>query len=211
MIKTFEYNNNPYNIVVVKKKNKNTYLRVQDNNIVITTNYLITNHQLDKLIKDNEDAIIKLINKSINKKEKEEKFYLFGKCYDIITGSFNDIDIKDNKIFVKDKVALTKWLNKLMLEIFKERLEHWQKQFEENIPTPNLKIRNMKTRWGVCNIKTHNVTLNSNLIKYDKKCLDYVIIHELSHFIYPNHSKEFWLLVSKYCPNYKYLRNELKK
>ena len=41
-------------------------------------------------------------------------------------------------------------------------------------------------------------------------CLDYVIVHELSHFIYPNHSRDFWSLVGKYYPNYKECRKMLK-
>ena len=81
---------------------------------------------------------------------------------------------------------------------------------EESIPKPNLKIRKMKTRWGVCNIENHNVTLNSELYRYDIECLDYVIVHELSHFIEANHSQDFWLQVSKYCPNYKEIRKKLK-
>ena len=68
----------------------------------------------------------------------------------------------------------------------------------------------MKTRWGVCNKKTNTVTLNSELIKYDISKIDYVIIHELSHFLHFNHSRSFWNQVEKYCPNYKKIRNELK-
>ena len=82
--------------------------------------------------------------------------------------------------------------------------------FEENIPYPNLKIRKMKTRWGVCNRKNNNVTLNSELIKYGYDQIDYVITHELSHFVHFNHSKDFWMTVSKYCPNYKKIRKSLK-
>ena len=48
------------------------------------------------------------------------------------------------------------------------------------------------------------------IIKLDIKYLDYVIVHELSHLIYPNHSKDFWNLVYKYCPNYKLYRKEMK-
>ena len=59
----------------------------------------------------------------------------------------------------------------------------------------SLTIRKMKTRWGVCNYKTKRVTLNFNLIKKDIKYLDYVIVHELSHLLYPNHSKNFWKYV----------------
>ena len=69
----------------------------------------------------------------------------------------------------------------------------------------------MSTRWGVCNRSNNTITLNSELIKYGLKQIDYVIIHELSHFIYFDHSKNFWLQVSKYCPNYKEVRKTLKE
>ena len=68
----------------------------------------------------------------------------------------------------------------------------------------------MTSRWGVCNVKSKTVTLNLELIKYDLKYLDYVIVHELSHLIYANHSKDFWNVVSKYVPNYKKIRKEMK-
>ena len=68
----------------------------------------------------------------------------------------------------------------------------------------------MKTRWGVCNTKTHIITLNKELYKYDIDCLDYVCIHELSHLIHPNHSKNFWQVVNKYCCNYKEIRKKLR-
>ena len=68
----------------------------------------------------------------------------------------------------------------------------------------------MKTRWGVCNTKNYNITLNRELIKYDISCLDYVIVHELAHLIEANHSKQFWQIVEKYYPNYKNCRKILR-
>ena len=118
--------------------------------------------------------------------------------------------IEDNKIYTKDEKTLNKYLSKYITNIYKERLDHYYNIFEEQIPIPNLKIRKMTSRWGVCNIKNHNVTLNSELSKYNIECLNYVIVHELSHFIHPNHSKDFWLLVGKYYPNYKEVRRYLK-
>ena len=88
---------------------------------------------------------------------------------------------------------------------------YWYNKFEEKIPKPNLKIRTMKTRWGVCNRKSKTITLNTRLLEYDISCLDYVIVHELSHFIHPNHSSEFWNLVGKYYPKYKECRKMLKE
>ena len=102
------------------------------------------------------------------------------------------------------------WLNKEMKKLFQNRLDYIYNKYEENIPYPSLRIRKMKTRWGVCNVKTHVITLNSELLRYDIEKLDYVITHELAHLIHHNHSKNFWNLVEKYCPNYKKVRKELR-
>ena len=64
---------------------------------------------------------------------------------------------------------------------------------------------------GCMQYKKHTITLNSELYKYDLECLDYVVIHELSHLIEGNHSKEFWSIVEKYCPNYKEIKKKLKE
>jgi predicted metal-dependent hydrolase len=199
-----------YDVEIVRKNNKNTYVRVKDGRIVVTTNMFTTKNSILKLIMDNQKSILRMIEHDCKKKDKIDNFYYFGKMYDVIYG-FNDIDISDGKIYVKDNISLNKYIKKNILKIYQERLDYWYSIFEEDIPVPNLKVRNMTSRWGVCNIRNHNVTLNYNLFKYDICCLDYIIIHELSHFIHPNHSSSFWSLVSKYCPRYKECRKMLKE
>lgn len=204
---TYILNNKEYPIEIIRKNNKNTYLRVKDSKIIVTTNYLTSLTTINKLIKNNTT----FINKQLTKEDfkKEEIFKLFGNSYDIIYG-FKDTEIENNKIYTKDLKTLNKYLTKYITNIYNERLNYYYHLFEENIPIPNLKIRKMTSRWGVCNIKNHNVTLNLELSKYNIECLNYVIVHELSHFIHPNHSKDFWLLVSKYYPNYKEIRKYLR-
>jgi len=205
-----ELNGILYDVEIIKKNNKNTYVRVKDGKIVVTTNYFVSKSEIIKLIKDNKDSIIKMISKDNKKKDKKDNFYYFGNKYDVVYG-FNEIEITNNKIFVRDKKMLDKYINNDIYNIFSNRLNYWYNIFEEKIPVPNLKIRKMNSRWGVCNIRNHNVTLNYNLSKYDICCLDYVIVHELSHFIHPNHSSDFWNLVGKYYPQYKECRKMLKE
>lgn len=205
----FEYNDNLYNVNIVRKNNKNTYIRVKNNEIYVTTSYFSTNKSIYKLINENRDAIIKMIDKS-NKKE-DNSFKIFGKRYIIVYGeNFKEVEISDNIICANDDKMLNKYMSKYINNVYGERLDYWYNRFEEKIPVPNLKIRKMTSRWGVCNLKNKNVTLNLELFKHDIKCLDYVIVHELSHFIFPNHSKDFWNLVGKYYPNYKEVRKILK-
>ncbi len=209
----FQIDNLYYPVEVIRKKNKNTYIRVKSGNVIsVTTNRWVTDRQIEKLLKENEKVLKKMLIKCQKEEEKKNNFYILGQAYDIIVVSGIDkIEISDNKVFTPTKRKLELWYAKEMKKIFEERLFFWYETFEENIPTPKLKIRNMKTRWGVCNIKDNSVTLNSKLMEYDITKLDYVIIHELSHFKHFNHSKEFWTLVSKYCPNYKQVRKALRE
>ena len=209
----FQIDNLYYPVEVIRKKNKNTYIRVKSGNVIsVTTNRWVTDRQIEKLLKENEKVLKKMLIKCQKEEENKNNFYILGQAYDIIVVSGIDkIEISDNKVFTPTKRKLELWYAKEMKKIFEERLFFWYETFEENIPTPKLKIRNMKTRWGVCNIKDNSVTLNSKLMEYDITKLDYVIIHELSHFKHFNHSKEFWTLVSKYCPNYKQVRKALRE
>ena len=205
-----EIDNKVYDVDIIKKNNRNTYIRVKNGKIVVTTNYLSSKSSIVKLIKDNEKSIIKMLNIDNKKHEKEEYFYYFGKKYNIIYG-FSDISFDDDKIYAPNKNKFDKYLSNEIRRIYQERLNYWYNIFEENIPVPILRIRKMSSRWGVCNIKSHVVTLNYELSKYDKTCLDYVIVHELSHFIHHDHQKGFWNLVGKYYPKYKDARKMLKE
>lgn len=204
----YNFNGIDYPIEIIRKNNKNTYLRVKNNTITITTNYFTSINRIEKLIQENVKFINNALEKSISKKE-DNSFKLFGKKYDIVYGLPNT-EIDNNKIYSKDLKTFDKFLSKYIYSIYEERLNYWYNVFEEKIPVPNLKIRKMTSRWGVCNIKNNNITLNLELSKYDIVALDYVIVHELSHFIHPNHSKDFWQLVAKYYPDYKEVRKYLK-
>lgn len=201
-----------YEVILVKKNNKNTYIRVkEDGKIYITTNYLVSKNYIKQLLDNNYQAIKKMIERNNIKQEKNKSFYFLGKKYDIIIVPTFEIDITEDKIFVKSEDYLNKWLKKQIEKIYKERLDYIYNLYQEKIPYPKLRIRKMSTRWGVCNSSNNVVTLNSELIKYGIKQIDYVIVHELSHFIYFDHSKNFWLQVSKYCKDYKEIRKTLKE
>jgi len=208
----YKINGQEYEVIIEKKNNKNTYIRVkEDMKIYVTTNYFVSKSYIKNLLDNNKDYLEKMLTKRKEQKEKEESFYYLGNKYDIIfVSSLKNVEIDNNKIYAKDIKTLEKWYKKQMVDLFQNRLETNYQRFEEKIPYPNLKIRNMKTRWGVCNKKDKTITLNSNLMKYSIDKLDYVIIHELSHFIHFDHSSNFWDLVSKYQKDYKKMRKQLR-
>ena len=197
-------------IIDRKRSNKNTYLRVkEDYSIYVTTNYFTKEKDILKLIYDNEKSIIRMTNRIEKKLKDEDKFMYLGKEYNLIYWNSKEVLLGANKLFLSKDIDINKWLLKQAKVIFKEELDKYYNLFPIKIPYPSLTIRSMTTRWGVCNVKTKRVTLNLELIKKDIKYLDYVIVHELSHLIHANHSKDFWNLVGSIIPDYKKLRKEL--
>lgn len=96
-------------------------------------------------------------------------------------------------------------------EEFKQIIEkNANELIEKTGLTPNkITIKQIKYAWGSCSSKK-NITINLELIKYSEKAIRYVILHELCHLKYMNHSKEFWNLVQKYMPDYKQIKKEFK-
>ncbi len=202
-----------YPIEIEKKKTtKNTYIRVKkDLTIYVTTNLFTTTNQISKLIEENTDKIRKMIDSQQTKNKNNTGFYYLGKKYDVVNVDYCDISFGDKKVFINKKLDIDKWYKKQAEVLFKEHLDKIYHRFSKRIPYPTLKIRKMKSRWGVCNVKTKTVTLNLELIKRDEKYLDYVIVHELSHLIHANHSPRFWTLVEENMKDYKKYRKEMKE
>lgn len=208
----FKVQDELYEVEIVKKlTTRNTYIRVKDDlTIYVTTNTFVPDREIEKLLKNSISSIEKMINTKKKKEEYENNFYFLGKKYDIVYTTDGTITLGSDKVFLDKRIDLDKWYKKEATRIFKERLDYNYGKFSRNIPYPSLCIRKMKTRWGVCNIKDHKVTLNLELIKKDISCLDYVINHELSHLIHANHSSSFWKVVEENFPKYKETRKILK-
>jgi len=207
----YEIDNKEYEVIITKKNNKNTYIRVkEDLKIYVTTSRFTTKLAIKSLLNNNEEALKKMIDSQTKKNKKNDYFNYLGNSYEVFIDEVDEIKFLDDALFVPSEEYLNKWLKQEIKRIFQERLDYNYNRYQEKIPYPKLKIRTMKTRWGVCNIRDNSVTLNTKLIEYDLEKLDYVIIHELSHFIHFNHSKAFWNQVEKYTPNYKQIRKDLK-
>ena len=207
------YNDRDYDVIIEKKfGQKNTYIRVKkDLKIYVTTNTFTLNYSIEKLIKDNYKQITRMIDAQEIKEKNNNGFFYLGKKYVLINSEVDTITFSNDKVYIPNNFDIDKWYKNKAKDLFSERLEYNYSKFTRNIPKPNLRIRKMTTRWGVCNIRSHVITLNLELIKRDISYLDYVIIHELSHLIYGDHSTKFWNLVEDNMPNYKKYRDEMKE
>ena len=114
------------------------------------------------------------------------------------------IFVKDVDDRVKKKNLLKKWELTLAKEVFTKVIDCYYPAFKAlGVAYPKLSIRTMTSRWGSCKPNGGKITLNLELLHKPKECLEYVVVHELAHFIHPNHSKDFWNLVENMMPDYK--------
>lgn len=87
--------------------------------------------------------------------------------------------------------------------LFQERLDVLYPIVAKHpVPKPGLRVRIMRTRWGSCGRRTGRINLNGQLLKAPVACIDYVILHELVHFLYPRHDRAFYTFLESCLPEW---------
>lgn len=103
--------------------------------------------------------------------------------------------------------AIEKWYRKEASDIIEEKASEYAACI--HVSFQKIHIKDTKSRWGSCSSKG-NLNFNWRLVMAPEPVLDYVVIHELCHLRYMDHSKHFWNLVAEFCPSYKQYRKWLK-
>lgn len=199
-------------VIIEHKQNKNLYIRVTDNlELSVTCNKRVSEKEILDIISKNSKSLIKMYSRKLKELDNNSIFYYLGKPYTIIYNKdVGKYYIEEDCIIVKDEKMLNKFYANECVRVFTKELEKYNPYFNY-LPKYSLRVRKMKTRWGVCNRGNNTVTLNSELLKKDIRLIDYVVVHELSHFKEANHSDKFWYEVSLRYPNYKEARKELNE
>ena len=71
------------------------------------------------------------------------------------------------------------------------------------VEKPHVTVRAMRTRFGSCSVGRGRITLNAMLVRIPRVCAEYVVFHELAHFLYPNHSRSFYDFIAIYMPDWQ--------
>ena len=132
----------------------------------------------------------------------------------------NAVEQDEKKIFVylkddKDETSLSRsfgaWWREQAAEIFGEQADLlYNSVFRKyGIQKPEIVIKKMKTLWGSCTKSRNKITLNEYLLKADLLCIQYVILHEMTHLLYPNHSASFYNFLIVHMPDWKERKKQL--
>jgi predicted metal-dependent hydrolase len=122
----------------------------------------------------------------------------------------------DHSLVTIPEGADQKTIKREIIKIYKNLAEEiifqrvaWYEQLMQLHPS-KVRISNASRRWGSCSSKK-SLNFSWKLVMADGKAIDSVVVHELCHLRYMNHSKSFWQLVAQYCPDYKEQRAKLNK
>lgn len=184
-------------IVTVKLENrkniKHCYMRVLKEDLIqIRANRYFTLYDARNLVEKKLDWLEASIKKLSKNSLNEGEFLLLGEVK-----RMEDFRIKNLDLFYKKEIQ----------KILPMRVEEFSKKMQL-FPT-SISFRKNKRTWGSCNFK-NGLNFNILLMKFPIEVMDYVIVHELAHIKYKNHSKDFWDLVAVYCPNYKEIEKLFK-
>ncbi len=108
--------------------------------------------------------------------------------------------------------AVLCWQKERARELIPKYLEKAYQRFVQaglSIPYPTITVKAMKTRWGSCTPSKKKITLNCSLTEKTPLCAEYVVCHELAHFLQQNHSAKFYEVLDKVMPEHRDFRRIL--
>lgn len=229
-MKKIELSGMIYSYELTKSRRKSLAINIKpDGTFGVKAPLFITQREIEEFIKRKEEWILKTIDRigqqyKIAKMEfvTGEILPFLGKKYTLILEEGNR---KRSSVFINElsaeiilktaehaapiakKAALESWYRVEAKEILQEKTAYFAQILK--VSYGDIRIKDQKSIWGSCSAKG-NLNFNWRIIMAPEEVLDYLVIHELSHRLFMNHSKDFWQCVEKIQPNYKYTRKWLK-
>lgn len=208
-----------FNGIISRKRQKNIYIRISsDGKLRISCPLQTSDNEIEAFVLSHSDWIKSHI-KAASEKKSETAYYIegstiniWGKTYALkishdspfgahIQGNYLILNVPQ-KATEQERAEFIKSYERATInpEIAKF-IDHWSRFI--GVSPCGFRIRDMKSRWGSCNIRTKRLCFNLRLVKKPPQCLEYVVVHELCHLLVPNHSPRFWSHVSICLPDWK--------
>ncbi|MBQ6333843.1 MAG: DUF45 domain-containing protein [Erysipelotrichaceae bacterium] len=216
-----------FEVEINRKKIKNLYMRLKGNKLIVSAPLRMADHEIYRFIESKRDWIYKAYDTQVYKQRTGnlyrggEIFYIYDRPYKLVrqTGKKN-VFIKDDVIYLTYKDEGEEGIKYLYKYLDKYLLSQAQDYLHKHLPflrdygyneVPELKCRQMSSKWGVCYTRKNRICISSYLIHYPLYCLEYIMVHEMVHFVVPNHSKRFYEVVANNMPAYKEAVKRLKQ
>lgn len=226
-----KYQNKTIAYTINKAKIKNIYITIENGEVVIKAPWYTTRNQIQEVVESKREWIMKKLEeynvspRKAKEYEDGEKFQILGESYylNIYYKDINNaiLNVENEKIEIilplsyaeeDNTEQIKKMIDKMYYMIAEKEVESAMEKTRKlvGLAPEEYKIKKIKYAWGTCSSRKV-ITINQNLMMYSRKAIEYVILHEICHLKYMNHSKKFWEMVESYMPDYKEAEKELKK
>lgn len=207
----------PITYTLVTKQVKNINMRISSKGeVVVSANPFVPMDKIDDFVSSKVSWIVKHQKSMQERSQKsmidDKHIVLFGNSLKIrkTTGKYNHVSYDKDTLYVQcreqadPEKVIRQFLDKLCRDVFLDIATLTFRSLSDyHLEFPDVKIRDMKSRWGSCTPAKNSITLNRKLIHYPFELIEYVVLHEFVHFIQPNHSKAFYNIIENYMPDYK--------
>lgn len=207
----------PITYTLVTKQVKNINMRISSKGeVVVSANPFVPMDKIDDFVSSKVSWIVKHQKSMQERSQKsmidDKHIVLFGNSLKIrkTTGKYNHVSYDKDTLYVQcreqadPEKVIRQFLDKLCRDVFLDIATLTFRSLSDyHLEFPDVKIRDMKSRWGSCTPTKNSITLNRKLIHYPFEFIEYVVLHEFVHFIQPNHSKAFYNIIENYMPDYK--------
>lgn len=193
-----------FDILLERKKVK--YLRLKINSeceISLSAPMKSSREEIENFVLKNEIWLKKTLAKIKNRAIPKNRVYFKGREFSLnLDVNSSGIKVNDDLITAPNSLVLDEFFRAEIKLILNEFIAKFAPLIGRDIN--HVSIKKMRTRWGSCNSKKGYINLNANLIKKDPRFIEYVVLHELTHLIYPHHQKSFYDFIEKIMPDFKF-------
>lgn len=217
-------------ISVVKKPIKNMYIRIvpPDGRVQITAPYIVSDDLIRSFAVSKMAWIEKQQNYFRERQEPAGREYKTGEsCY--LWGRRYVLDVRETDEGIRvypDGEKLVLQTGRQSTSAQREHVlnEWYREQIKRAVPdvlrkcegivgvqAREWRIKNMRTRWGTCNVQKKRIWLNLQLAQMTPECLEYVIVHELVHLLERNHNARFYAYMDRFYPGWMAVRADLNR
>ena len=150
-----------------------------------------------------------------------EVHFLWGEPYELLVERSLKrplTELRGEQIYMRvnaksTKVERGKQLDKWYVTKLEEKLSELVPRYETMVgrQAAEWRFRRKKTRWGTCNIQKARICLNIQLAEKPLACLEYVVVHELTHLHEAGHNKRFWGLMDRFYPRWREIKKQMKE
>ncbi|MFM9590271.1 M48 family metallopeptidase [Streptomyces scabiei] len=102
---------------------------------------------------------------------------------------------------------LDRWYREQLRHVIPSLITKWEPILDVSVP--RWSIKRMKTKWGSCNRETGHIWFNAELAKKPPACLEYIVVHEMAHYLERHHDDRFTKLMDRFIPNWRSVRDQL--